>query len=310
MSPDAAPRRLLARYGPLAALVVAGVFALVAFLVRSDAESTLDRVRTMIAIDERSEEIADAADAVEMAVTELAVAEEAGPALAGFATSYRELLAVGLESLDQRIAAGREIVAIRTQEIDAGSAGDHQAFNDLQGRYREQAAAWDGAGAGYADLLGMLPPISYDDLVGQLPDGAPTSTPLTPAADAVLAPPTGPAVVTGTLPGVIPCDPWDSGCVWDYEITWTETNMLGAEIQQIGMFYIDSAGSMWTGWGEGRTEPIEIDPGGTATYSSWLRNVVDTQSGTLIVTWSGVDAEGNPFSGEVRAALQPRAEVG
>lgn len=322
MSPDPTARRLLARYGPLAVLALAGVFALVAFAARSsaagerdDARRTRDALTAMVRIEERAEEIDDVGDDVEMAASRLRGAEEAGPALAGVVDTYQDLLPLGLASLDQRIAAGREIVAIRTQQIDAGARGDHQAFNDLQARYREQAGTWDRTAVGYADLLATLPSINHDDLVGQLPSGAPSPTPPAPASDAVLAPPTGPAVVTSTLPGAIPCDPSGDGCDWEYEVTFTETNGLAVTVQRIGRRYVDLRGSVWASEsGEWHDETIEIEPYGTDTYSSWVRDgggdPPDLDGATLIVSWSGVDADGNPFSGEVRSTLQPRSEVG
>ena len=121
--------------------------------------------------------------------------------------------------------------------------------------------------------------------------------------------PSGPAQVAASLPDTIPCTPWENdGCIWNYKVTFTETNGVPATVERIGRRYIDTHGKIWAAEsGEWFDKTIVIPGHGSNTYSSWVRTRFedegDLRGGIVKVSFTGRDANGNPFSGNVSAHL-------
>jgi len=329
-------KKTLLRILPLVLLAAAAAFAVYAFIGRqaaaddhrraeesaaeaedllaaglaraSRAEADRDAMAEKLAVE--TEALTEARSSLSALEERIAAAVDAEADIVVALSSYPGAWEDGLPALEGQIAAGQEMVALRAEQIEAVLAGDYDAFNRLQSQYADQVPAWN-AGSGYYEALAGLPGFSYDDLSSILPAGLPRRSDLSEAVAAELTPPTGPAEIAGTLPEVIPCEPWSTGCVWDWEITWSESNMLGAYISEIGRRYVDRWGSTWVSEsGEWFDKQILIEAGGTASYSSWVRTTPDEapdlEGGTLIVSWRGMDNEGNAFSGEARATLAVR----
>ncbi|MBU0492941.1 MAG: hypothetical protein KKA73_29020 [Chloroflexi bacterium] len=110
------------------------------------------------------------------------------------------------------------------------------------------------------------------------------------------------------MPDPIPCTKWNTGCQWNFTATFTEKNGVSATIKRIGRRFVDTNGHVWTvGSSEWHDETIYIPAKGNNSYSSWVRTLAgedpDLRGGTVTVSYSGVDAKGNAFSGSVSAKL-------
>ena len=138
----------------------------------------------------------------------------------------------------------------------------------------------------------------------------PTNTPV-PTRTPRATPRSSVANVVAVLPDV-PCKPWgDTGCIWEYNVELRETNGVGATVQRVGRRFIDTGGASWTvGTEEYMDKTIAIPAYGTAEYSSWVRtkpgDAPHLANGTAILTFTGVDANGNAFTAQVSAKLLPR----
>ncbi len=268
----------------------------------------------MVALDARGQDVADERASIQDVQARITAANAAGPALATAAVSYRDQLGTGLATVDQLLGTARQMATIRAQQVDAAQPATTRRSTRCRSSTPASPPRGTAGGSPTSHCCRRCLP-SPTKTPSTLPGHVPTPVALTPPAQTVLAPPTGPAQVNGSLPDVIPCVPVGTGCRWDWEITWTETNMLGAEIQSIGRRYIDRGGRIWVSeYGEWFDETISIAPGGTGHWSSFVRTTPEDapnlDGGTMIVSWSGVDKEGNAFSGSAQARLQPRAEVG
>ncbi len=123
---------------------------------------------------------------------------------------------------------------------------------------------------------------------------------------------TGPTKVIASTPDPIIPEAWgDDGCQWYYTITFTESNGVEATIERISLRYIDKERTIW--WlksGEWFDKTIVIPASGTNTYSNSVKSKnggrPDFRSALLILSYKGHDANGNAFSGEVRATLAPK----
>jgi hypothetical protein len=170
---------------------------------------------------------------------------------------------------------------------------------------------------GTADIsVSMIAPSSPGDYKGywqmQTPDGfrfgeqvyvmivvsAPTPTP----------PPTGPANVVASMPDSIPCQPWgENGCRWEYTATFTETEGVSATIEWLKRVHTDRNGTGWSSDWDGFAKTIHIPGGGSSSYSSWVRTKADDEpdlrGGTLVISFSGHDANGFSFFGSVSTTL-------
>lgn len=85
-------------------------------------------------------------------------------------------------------------------------------------------------------------------------------------------------------------------------------NGISATIERIGQRYTDTKGQVWAmGGSEWRYKTIDIPARESGTYSGFVRTRVDSdldlRGGTVRVSYSGVDAKGNEFSGSVSATL-------
>lgn len=123
--------------------------------------------------------------------------------------------------------------------------------------------------------------------------------------------PTGPAKVVASLSSPVPCeDEGNNTSQWDYTVTFSEENGVGATVLRIGERYIDKKGNVWIGEnGEWSDDTISIDGNGSADYSSFVFSTNggkgDLRGGTLQVSYTGTDANGNKFQGKVTATLAP-----
>ena len=91
-------------------------------------------------------------------------------------------------------------------------------------------------------------------------------------------------------------------------MTFTEENGVSATILRIGRRYIDTRGHIWTAdSGEWHEETIAIPPQGSNSYNSWVRTRAgsdpDLRGGTVVVSYSGIDAKGNEIQGSVSSTL-------
>jgi hypothetical protein len=110
------------------------------------------------------------------------------------------------------------------------------------------------------------------------------------------------------MPGSVPCQPWgEDGCIWDYTATFAETRGISATIVWLKRVHTDRNGKKWSSDWDGFAVTIHIKGGGSNSYSSWVRTKHDTEpdlrGGTLLITFSGHDANGHNFSGSVSTTL-------
>ena len=99
--------------------------------------------------------------------------------------------------------------------------------------------------------------------------------------------------------------------MWEYTVELRETNGVRATVERIGRRYVDTGGTSWVGGGEEYfSKTIAVPAYGTATYSSWVRTKPEDEpnleNGTAILTFKGVDANGNAFTALVSVKLLPR----
>jgi len=147
------------------------------------------------------------------------------------------------------------------------------------------------------------------------PTNTPTSTSTftpSPTATRTSSPtptPKGPARVVASIPDPVPCTSWGTeGCQWNFTVTFTEENGISATIVRIGRRFIDTKGKVWTvGMDEWHDETIIIPAKGSNSYNSWVRTRAgsdpDLRGGTVVVSYSGIDAKGNDFRGSVSSTL-------
>ena len=112
--------------------------------------------------------------------------------------------------------------------------------------------------------------------------------------------------------GDLPCKPWgDTGCTWEHNVELRETNGVSATVERIGRRYVDTGGTTWVvGEEEYFSKTIAVPAYGTAAYSSRVRTKPEDEpnleNGTAILTFKGVDANGNAFTAQVSVKLLPR----
>lgn len=155
------------------------------------------------------------------------------------------------------------------------------------------------------------PTQSTTPTLNQTPPKIPTTT-HTPSQTRTASPtPGGPAAeLVASIPSSIFCDRYeDDGCQWNHAVTFTETKGISATIESIGRRYIDRDGGVWTLYGGSGwySTTITITAYGSYKYVNWVRTRArgnpDLMGGTAKIGYSGHDANGNPFSGEVTSAL-------
>ncbi|MBN1202863.1 MAG: hypothetical protein JXJ20_13525 [Anaerolineae bacterium] len=115
---------------------------------------------------------------------------------------------------------------------------------------------------------------------------------------------TGP--VQAVLPESIPCTKDGSRCRYDIVIEFWDLSGVGAQVEDLRLRYIDRDGGVWVG-GAGISarydDPLEIPASGSAVFDTWVRTEDKLMGGSIRVLYEGHDANGNPFSGELTAAL-------
>jgi hypothetical protein len=138
------------------------------------------------------------------------------------------------------------------------------------------------------------------------PTRTPTDTPTATPSQT----PSGPSEVVAVLPNTIPCKEWSGygSCKWDFTVTFVEKNGVPATIERIGRLFKTKNGRKYTiGTKEWHNQTILIPGGGSSKYSSWVRTTPDDdpdlRAGTVVVSYSGVDANGYKFSGSTQAKL-------
>lgn len=136
-----------------------------------------------------------------------------------------------------------------------------------------------------------------------------TTTSTTEEPTTTTALPTGPALVVASLPSPIPRVAWGTdGSRWDYTVTFKEAKGVAATIEWIGIRYVDTNDVVWVVDNrEWFAKTIEIEAGGSAKYSTWVRTKDggkgDLRGGMVKFSFTGHDASGNKFRGEVTATL-------
>ncbi len=205
------------------------------------------------------------------------------------------------------LATCRRVLELRAEQEAEALDGDYRSFNRLQGQYNELTEAAIVELEEVNDAVAALPSLTGTSALAGL------GTERFVASEVALNPPTGRArVEAASTADPIPCTPWGtSGCRYNWEVTFTQTNWLQVTIDRIAIRYDERGGRAY--WfsksGEWRDVNIVIPAGGTASYDNWVRTTSEADSrliigGRLKFRYRGTDADGNSVSGWVTVRLE------
>ena len=113
--------------------------------------------------------------------------------------------------------------------------------------------------------------------------------------------------IMATIPDTIVASRSGDCLKWDFSVTFSCEGGTNTTIERIGRKYVDRRGGIWTSSsGEWHSEAIIVPTHGGIQYSSWVRQCdgdMDLRGGSVIVGFSGQNAKGSAFEGQVTARL-------
>jgi len=93
--------------------------------------------------------------------------------------------------------------------------------------------------------------------------------------------------------------------VWVYRIVFRETNGVGATITQKKMHISGRDGREWGDWTYLNIKKVNIPPGGTGEYTSWVNSPnCNLCGGTMYLDYKGTDAYGHSIHVSTRFVLE------
>lgn len=131
-----------------------------------------------------------------------------------------------------------------------------------------------------------------------LPALTPWSTPLGPKA-----------MIYASIPEITPCiSLGGNGCVWKYSVTFRADNSIGGKINRVWTVFLSKNGKRYVRNITGLSAANTVIPAwGSGTYSDividMFNTTVDLRGGKILLTYEGVDENGNLIRGEVSTRL-------